>query len=103
MRGAAGEIVVREVLMTLLAPAGLGSGGPGGGCGFGIEPVAAKRLMTRAMRTASESKVISEPTQFVAGRFVKPLRFATSQQLQITTFHFSKKKLILFMLFCAGL
>ena len=42
--------------MTLLAPAGLGSGG---GCGFGIEPVAAKRLMTRAMRTASESPAAS--------------------------------------------
>ena len=42
--------------MTLLAPAGLGSGG---GCGFGIEPVAAKRLMTRAMRAASESQAAS--------------------------------------------
>ena len=37
VRGAAGRSVVREVLLTLLAPAGLGSVG---GSGFGIEPEA---------------------------------------------------------------
>ena len=36
--------------------------------------------------------VISEPTQFVAGRFAKPLRFASNQQMQINIFSFFKKK-----------
>ena len=36
--------------------------------------------------------VISEPTQFVAGRFEKPLRFASNQQMQINIFSFFKKK-----------
>jgi hypothetical protein len=36
--------------------------------------------------------VISEPTPFVAGRFEKPLRFASNQQMQINIFSFFKKK-----------
>ena len=51
-----------------------------------------KVFITYSILSCTSSRVpnmvISEPTPFVAGRFEKPLRFASNQQMQINIFSF---------------